>query len=273
MKKTIILLIILIVAAAAAWFLYQKFNSQSDSKLETPDPSKEIEVFLPTQETKISGTKFVIYGKGRAFENTINYRVSDGNRKQLYVGSFMTSAPDAGIFGYFHQEIDLTKILSTVPDKIILAVMEISAKDGEDIHKTTWELDLQQNSTSFFSYYLNNNLDPEITCQKTYSVARTSNKTQTPLKTSIEELLKGPAHEELEAGFYTSINSGVKLNSAKIENNIAYLDFDSKLDEGVAGSCLVTSIRQQIETTAKQFPTVKEVVISINDRVEPILQP
>jgi len=271
-KKTIILLIILIVAAAAAWFLYQKFNSQSDSKLETPDPSKEIEVFLPAQGTTTVGTRFVIYGKGRAFENTINYRISDDGGKQLYVGSFMTNA-EAGVFGYFHQEVDLAKILKTIPQKIGLDVLELSAKDGSDTNKTSFELVVDQNSTTVFVYLINDKLDPEVTCEKTYSVARIVSKTTAVLKVAIEELLRGASNIDEGADFHSAINSGVKLNSTRIEDGIAYLDFDNRLEELVAGSCRVQFIRRQIEATAKQFSTVKEVIISINGRTEPVLQP
>ncbi|PIP22172.1 MAG: hypothetical protein COX38_02115, partial [Candidatus Nealsonbacteria bacterium CG23_combo_of_CG06-09_8_20_14_all_39_25] len=48
---------------------------------------------------------------------------------------------------------------------------------------------------------------------------------------------------------------------------------DEQLEFQVGGSCKVSAIRAQITQTLKQFPTVDEVVISINGRTEDILQP
>jgi spore germination protein GerM len=79
---------------------------------------------------------------------------------------------------------------------------------------------------------------------------------------------------EQAEGFFTSINQGVKLQSLNIrEDGTAFVDFDEQLQAGVGGSCKVSAIRAQITETLKQFPTVKNVIISINGRTEDILQP
>jgi hypothetical protein len=240
---------------------------------EKQEDGREIEVYLPAAGAKTVGVKFVIYGKGRAFENTLNYRICDDSGKQLYLGSFMTNAPDAGIFGYFHQEIELTKLLKTVPHVIRFDVFEASAKDGSDIHKTSFELDIDQSETAVFAYFSNNNLDPEVSCNKTFAVARLVPKTQSVLKAAMEELLKGPASAEAKLGFGSSINSGVALNSIKISGNKATIDFSKKIEENAAGSCRVSAIRNQITNTARQFSNIKNVIISVDGQTEAILQP
>jgi len=45
------------------------------------------------------------------------------------------------------------------------------------------------------------------------------------------------------------------------------------LEFQVGGSCRVSAIRAEIIQTLKQFSTIKEVIISINNRTEDILQP
>ena len=91
--------------------------------------------------------------------------------------------------------------------------------------------------------------------------------------TSMEELLKGVTEEEKNNGFFTNINSGVKINSLDLNNGILKIDFDDEIEFQVGGSCRVTAIRAQIIETLKQFSTVKEVIISVNGRVDDILQP
>ena len=92
-------------------------------------------------------------------------------------------------------------------------------------------------------------------------------------RAAIEELLRGPLpHEEAE-GLSSMIKEGTDLQSINIQNGVAFVDFNEKLQEGVAGSAWVMAIRGQIEKTLLQFDTVEEVVISIDGRTEDILQP
>jgi len=123
------------------------------------------------------------------------------------------------------------------------------------------------------AFFNNNNLDPEISCNKVFSVEREVIKTQAVARAALEELLKGPTEEEKSQGFFTSINPGVKIQSLVVDNGIARVDFDEQLEFQMGGSCRVSAIRAQIEETLKQFPTVNSVIISVNDRTEDILQP
>ncbi len=123
------------------------------------------------------------------------------------------------------------------------------------------------------AYFNNSNLDPEFSCNKVFPVEREVVKTQAAARAALNELLKGVAESEKNEGFFTSINSGVKIQSLTIENGIAKVDFDEQLEFQVGGSCRVAAIRAEITETLKQFPTVNNVDISINGRTDDILQP
>lgn len=110
-------------------------------------------------------------------------------------------------------------------------------------------------------------------CSVVNSVSRNISNTQSVGKAAIEELLKGPTAAEKTQGYSTQLNPETKLNSLTIVNGTAKADFNAKLDFEVAGSCRVGAIQAQITRTLKQFPTVKQVVISINGRTDDILQP
>jgi len=90
---------------------------------------------------------------------------------------------------------------------------------------------------------------------------------------TLEELLKGTQAHNLSRQYGSTINEGVKIQSFRIENKIAYVDFNEELEKGVAGSAMVLMIREQIEKTLTQFDTIESVIISINGRTEDILQP
>jgi len=110
-------------------------------------------------------------------------------------------------------------------------------------------------------------------CINLYPIEREIIKVEGIAKATIEELLKGLTTEEKEAGYFTSINEGVKINGLIIVDGTAKIDFDENLERLVGGSCRVEAIRQQIIQTLMQFSSIKKVIISIDGRTEDILQP
>ncbi len=115
--------------------------------------------------------------------------------------------------------------------------------------------------------------EPYFDCSRTIAVERQVPKTAAVARASLEALLRGSTEEEINQGFISTINPGVRIQKLTIEGGLAEVDFDEQLEYQVGGSCMVAAIRAQIVDTLKQFPTVKEVIISINGRTEDILQP
>lgn len=128
-------------------------------------------------------------------------------------------------------------------------------------------------TTKLKVFFNNSKLDPEVSCNRVFAVEREVPKTTTVARAALEELLRGPLDAEKAAGFFTSINPGVKIQKLIIENGVAKVDFDETLERAVGGSCRVAAISAEIRETLKQFPTVKSVIISIDGRTEDILQP
>jgi len=124
------------------------------------------------------------------------------------------------------------------------------------------------------SVLLNNSeMSSDFSCGEVISVERKVPKTEAVGRAALEELLKGPTKTEKEDGYFTSINNGVEIQSLIVEKGIARVDFNEQLEYQVGGSCRVEAIRAQITETLKQFPTINEVIISIDARTENILQP
>ncbi|MBN2588985.1 MAG: GerMN domain-containing protein [Sedimentisphaerales bacterium] len=122
-------------------------------------------------------------------------------------------------------------------------------------------------------FFGNHKLDTDPLLDEVYATTRVIQKTQATARAALEELLKGPTEQEKEAGFYTRINTGVRVQKLSIINGVARVDFSSQLEFQVAGSSRIASIYEQIEQTLKQFSTVREVIITIDGRTEDILQP
>jgi spore germination protein GerM len=165
------------------------------------------------------------------------------------------------------RAVILLFILILVTGAFFLFLADKESKESEVLPKT------EQSTTTLEVFFGNNNLDPEVSCNKVFPAERIILKTQAPARRALELLLEGPTQTEKDGGYFTAINPGVKINSLAIENGAALVDFDAQLGFQVGGSCRVSAIRAQITQTLKQFSTVSDVIISINGRTEDILQP
>ena len=130
------------------------------------------------------------------------------------------------------------------------------------------------NTLTIKTFFSNTQKDPgALNCDVTYPTERDILYTLAVGRASVTELLKGVTQEESEKGYYSSIPKDVEINSLSIEDGVAKIDFNNKLQEEIGGSCKVSAIRSQIENTLKQFPTVEQVIVSIEGETEDILQP
>jgi len=230
-----------------------------------------IRVTAPLAKGTVS-SPFTVTGEARVFESQFNWKLKDANDVLLSEGTGMTAAPDVGQFGPFAVVVDYSY---PAGGPGTLEVFDYSAKDGsvEDLVSIPLNLKPSEETTKIKLFFANSKLDPEITCEKAFPVERTIKKTPSVANAAIQLLLLGPSADERANQYSTLLNDGVHLNKLTIVDGVARADFDKKLDEKVGGSCRVLMIRRQIEETLKQFPAVKEVVISIEGRWEDILQP
>jgi len=85
------------------------------------------------------------------------------------------------------------------------------------------------------------------------------------LENAMKELIRGPTSAEKRKGHLTAVPAGLRVNSVKIRNQSAEIDFNGAIEQGATGSILIHRI-DQIVYTATQFPNVKSVVIKINGK-------
>jgi hypothetical protein len=238
------------------------------------DQNINIKVISPAPN-EIIRSPLELTGEARTwyFEGSFPVKILDANGSVLG-NSYVTAQGDwmTTDFVVFKGEIDFTPS-KTETGKIVF--MKDNPSDRRELDES-FELPIKfdMNGTQKLKiYFNNNNLDPEISCNKVFPVEREVYKTDAPARKALELLLKGPIQEEAQNSYLTSINPGVKIQKLTIENNVAKVDFDEQLEYQVGGSCRVSAISAQITQTLKQFPSVKSVIISINGRTEDILQP
>lgn len=138
-----------------------------------------------------------------------------------------------------------------------------------------WPIKFDQQNMTLQVFFTNENTggETDFDCNDLQAVSKTVPYTLSTARAALTELLKGPSSADRAQGFSTSLNPNIKINSLTIESGIAKVDFNEQLEYQVGGSCRVSTIREQITKTLKQFDTVQTVIISIDGRTEDILQP
>ncbi len=92
----------------------------------------------------------------------------------------------------------------------------------------------------------------------------------TPVKSSIEELIKGPSSSEKKRGILTAVNSNTKIYDVTISGNTAILNFNSAIEYGASGNILLSRI-DQIIYTATQFENIDSIIIKVNGKTRRFL--
>ncbi len=232
-----------------------------------------VDVFFPAKGSSVS-LPFKVLGRARVFESNVSFQIKDTKTEKLiFEGWAMANAKDMGEFGDFEKEIDFL-LSKPESEDIVLEVFWASPKDGSKLDLNSIPLKINTENTTALKLFFNNSyLDPEFSCNRVFPVERVAAETQAPARKALELLLQGTSSLDIEQGFFTSINPYVEIQSLVIKDGVAKVDFNEQLEFQIGGSCRVSAIRSQITETLKQFPTVKNVVISINNRTEDILQP
>ncbi len=279
MKKTIIIILAVAVLAGLAVLGWQKFKPVAPSVPVVTPPAGLI-VNMPKANDSVSSPLVVsgyIDGKDRwtGFEGQVGtVQLLDGNGKVLTFG--ILTATDEN-WMQFPTNFSTTLNFSSPTTSVGTLLFKNENASGLPEYEREFRLPIKfapaGETVKLQAYFSNNNLDPEITCEKVFPVTRVLPKTTAVARAALEELLKGTTDAEMLAGYATSLNPGVKINSLVIDKGVAKVDFNGALQNGVAGSCRVGVIRLQITETLKQFATVSSVIISVNGKTEEILQP
>jgi len=240
-------------------------GAESDTPVVTENTI--IRVSAPEPGVTITSPVFVS-GEARTFEANVQIRVRDDAGNVLAHTFTTAQAPDVGIFGSFQA---LARYQEPTTERGVVEVFEYSAKDGSEINVIALPVVFaSQEFTTVSLFFSPQQFGND--CADMIAVARSTPKAAAIGRAAIEELLQGPTTGEREAyAISTNIPPGVMIRSFSIQDGTARVDFDRTIETG--GACRVTAIRAQITETLKQFPSVNDVVISVDGNAEGALQP
>lgn len=114
-------------------------------------------------------------------------------------------------------------------------------------------------------YFPNTKRDTGECSVPVYPVRRTIPKTTAAAKATLEQLFAGPTSEEKAKGFYSDFSDATKslLISVNIKQRSAFVNMRDLSGTSSIGnfttSCGGSNFFGQVETTLKQFPSIKKV--------------
>lgn len=275
-KILVFMTAVLVLMLAAFIFIPAPEKDEPARKIETNSKNIKVYNLVAGQEIK---SPLVILGEaaGWYFEASFPVKITDGN------GNILSAGPAQAKSDWMTTEFvpfEANLEFKSSPTETGFVILEADDPSGlnQDVEYIKIPIVFTNVEASqkmeIKAYFLNDELDPEITCSKVFPVSRNIPKTEAVARAALEELLKGPNQEDLTKNYTTAIQSqSVKIQKLEIKNSVAYADFSEELEKNSGGSCRVSAIRAQITETLKQFPTIKDVIISINGRSEDILQP
>lgn len=123
----------------------------------------------------------------------------------------------------------------------------------------------QQQTMQIKLYFPNSKRNSGDCVVPVYPVTRTVPKTSAVAKATLEQLFAGPTSEEKAKGFYSDFSDATKslLISINIKNRNAYVNMrDLGATSSIGNfttSCGGSNFFGQVETTLKQFPSVRKV--------------
>lgn len=274
MNRTLWLIVILVVVIGAFFYFDKKsLNAPEDDidqeELGDPVETENIKVSSPLPGQVIS-SPLTVSGEARGmwyFEATFPVSLLDEDGEVIFEsfieadGEWMTEN-----FVPFEKEFTFSAPAGT---KATLVLMRSNAS-GLPEHDASVSVPVVignsavSEETSFSVFFSSESFGAgNVECDAVSAVEREVPKTQAVARAALNSLLAGPTQAETNQGLTTNIPNGVELNDIRIESGTAYADFSEELNQ-VGGSCLVTAIRAQIEETLLQFPTVDDVVISVD---------
>ncbi len=257
-KKLIIGLLVLIIILVGLWFLG---SQEKENDIFTIEEAREI------AENWIENESPTYLFDG---ENLSLLREKEEVKGSLFSFVFEFQSTSAGYgdrTGEFLAQVITDHIMEVVVDnkEVVSAVT-----DGvfSEIDHMMLELSDEEETVNVKIFFGKTNDGEDL-----FPVERNVPNTDLIPEYTLLQLIDGPTDEEIEEGYYTSINKETEILNLLIANNIAYIDFGPQLEEGASGSATVLLIRNQINQTLTQFENIESVVISIEGETEDILQP
>jgi spore germination protein GerM len=125
-----------------------------------------------------------------------------------------------------------------------------------------------QKKTSLKVYFTNEKLNPGMAdCGKVFPLTRKVASTSSIATAALEQLFSGPSASERAKGYVSTFSDSTKsiLISVKVKKGTAYVNLKDfrPIIPNTSASCASELFLAEMDTTLKQFPSIKKAVYAI----------
>lgn len=226
-------------------------------------------VYEPAPRASVSGS-VVVSGMARVFENQFVIQLVTASGTVIRQLPAHVDASEAGRYGNFSVTMPLVGLSDGM---FFIRAFDPSPKDGSPLGVVDVPIVVRAVLGKVVKVFWGRSGAVGDECRNVYGADRNVAATSSVARAAIAALLAGPTDAEKADGYFSSIPADVTIQKLSIVDGTAYIDFDKALEDGVGGSCRVAAIRAQITRTLSQFPSIVHVVVSVDGRVEDVLQP
>ncbi len=208
-----------------------------------------------------------VSGTALVYEGRLSWRLllGNGNDRELASGVVQAERAPDGVPAAFSIRAFTPDSMTAANGVATLVLFETSLKDGQPMHVLRVPVRVS-NETSAITVF---GTTPKTgdDCKTLAPVSIRIPKTALPVEASLQRLLLLRPTPERPSDL-SMIPEGTKLLSFVVKEGVATAVFSRELDHGIAGSCRVSVIREQISRTLMQFPSIKKVVIIAEGKTE-----
>jgi hypothetical protein len=162
--------------------------------------------------------------------------------------------------GNFSIPVDLSSALDAMAGDTLDARLSICGEDEETL--VSWKY-YSGYVSKIKVYFLKNS------CSNFYYVERVIPASYPAMRTSIEEILKGPSDKEKENGLFSVANPKETINDINVQSDAVYINFNSTILN--VSRCSVSALKTQIDKTLEGLSSGQKYVITVNgDKDNPL---
>jgi hypothetical protein len=238
-------------------------------KVDEEKMEKDVILETPVEDAVVSGAFVDVAGRAKVAGGALRVTVKDEAGTTLVDELVMIEATAGEEFGRFAKTFPLS---GTVTGKGTVTVAR-SSGGGDGIVRTI-HFGVGGEEVTLKAFFRNAEMSDGDDCSLVYPVERRASSKTAIYRAAIEELLKGPSAEEKSGGYATAVPTNATLKSVGANaDGVVTADFSDGIERGVSGECRTSGIRAQIVATLRQFPEVRDVVITVNGDDEDVLTP
>lgn len=233
-------------------------------KMEVEEKSLVLET--PIDGARIDGTSVDVSGRAQAGDKPIHIILRDPMGVVVMETDAVVIVTAGATFGRFQAIISLDPVPT---EPLTLEVSREGVTEPPAVRVISFG---SHEAVTVLTFFVHEAYAKEGTCEATESVVRVTTIGGGVYRAALDALLLGPTDAERSRGIVTALPKTTMVRAVAADaDGVVTADFDAKLFVG-ANECTRQAMVAQVSNTLRQFPEVRDVVVTVNGVRSNLLQ-